>query len=106
MKRATLILSILAIVLFIVGIVLAGSAVVGGCTTTAAGQASCSNGAAAGAGLGGLLYFLGFAATAVAWILGMIKTITIKRWGWFVLVLLLSPLGSLIYGAAGPDQAA
>lgn len=105
MKRATLILSILAIVLFIAGFVLLGSAVAG-CTTTAAGQASCSPSAAGSAGLGGILNLLGGIAAFVAWVLGIIKTATLKRWGWFVLVLLLSPLGSLIYGAAGPDQPA
>ncbi|HEX8036833.1 MAG TPA: hypothetical protein VF510_23445 [Ktedonobacterales bacterium] len=105
MKRATLILSILAIVLFIAGTALIVSAA-SGCTATATGQASCSAGAAGTAGLGGLLNLVGGIATAVAWILGIIKTATLKRWGWFVVVLLLSPLGSLIYGAAGPDQPA
>ena len=106
MKRAILILSILAIVLFIGGIVLVGGSAANGCTTTATGQASCTSGAAAGAGIGVLLYVVGAIATFVAWILGIIKTATVRRWGWLVLVLLLSPLGSLIYGAAGPDQPA
>ncbi len=104
MKRATLILSIVAILLFIVGVVLAGSAAAS--CTTAADQAGCSASAAGGLGIGALLYGLGALCSAVAWILGIIKTATLKRWGWFVLVLLLSPLGSLIYGAAGPDQPA
>lgn len=105
MKRATLILSILAIVLFIAGFALIGSAAAG-CTATATGQASCSSSAAGSAALGGILNLVGGIAWFVAWLLGIIKTATIKRWGWFVLVLLLSPLGSLIYGAAGPDQPA
>lgn len=105
MKRATLILSILALALIIAGVALVASAA-SGCTTTAAGQASCTSSATGSASLGVLLYVVGGLATAVAWILGIIKTATIKRWGWFVLVLLLSPLGSLIYGAAGPDQPA
>ncbi len=98
MKRTTLILSIVAIVLFIAGFALIGSA--------AAGQASCPSGAAGTAGLGVLVYSLGGLCSAVAWILGIIKTATLKRWGWFVVVLLLGTLGTLIYGAAGPDQAA
>ncbi len=106
MKRAILVLSILSILLFIVGFGLAFTAAAGGCTTTAEGAANCSTGAAAGAGIGVLVYVLGGLCATVAWILGLIKTATVKAWGWFVLVLLLSPLGSLIYGAAGPDQAA
>ncbi len=105
MKRTTLILSIVAIVLFIAGFALFGSAAAG-CTTTAAGQASCSSGAAGSAGIGVLLYSLGGIAAFVAWVLGIIKTATLKRWGWFVVVLLLGTLGTLIYGAAGPDQPA
>jgi hypothetical protein len=38
------------------------------------------------------------------WILGLIRTAQLGRWGWFVAVLLISPLGSLLYGLAGPTQ--
>lgn len=106
MKRATLILSILAIVLIIAGTALVVSAASGCTAATATAPASCSSGAAGNAALGGILNLVGYIATFVAWILGIIKTATLKRWGWMVLVLLLSPLGSLIYGAAGPDQPA
>jgi hypothetical protein len=101
MKRAILFLSIGAIVAFIVGIVLAGAG---------ATQASASSGSA-GAGtllalIGLILYFLGGLMAFVAWIMGIIATARIGRWGWFVLVLLISPLGSLIYGIAGPTERA
>jgi hypothetical protein len=56
--------------------------------------------------LGFALYLAGVAAALLAWLLGLIKTASIGRWGWFLLVLLLSPLGSLLYGLAGPAHRA
>ncbi len=106
MKRTTLILSIVAIVLFIAGFALIGSAAAGCTAATATAPASCSGSAAGSAAIGGILNILGGIAAFVAWVLGIIKTATLKRWGWFVVVLLLGTLGTLIYGAAGPDQAA
>lgn len=115
MKRAVLILSIVSIVLFVIGFVMffaAGASIAAAnCTTNASGQLTCPNGntptgAVAAAGLGILVIFLGSAAAFVAWILGLIKTAQVKAWGWFVAVLLVSPIGSLIYGIAGPDQPA
>jgi hypothetical protein len=115
MKRAVLILSIVSIVLFVIGFVMffaAGAAVAAAnCTTDASGQLSCPNGntptgALVTAGLGVLVIVLGGLAATVAWIMGLIKTAQVKAWGWFVAVLLVSPIGSLIYGIAGPDQPA
>lgn len=113
MKRAILILSIVAMLLLVIGLVVvvgAGASVAANCTTDAAGHTSCptnaaTTGAVGGAAIGILLLVLGFLTTAVAWIMGLIKTAQVKAWGWFVAVLLVSPLGSLIYGIAGPDQA-
>ncbi len=113
MKRAILILSIVAILLLVIGLVVvvgAGASVAANCTTDASGHVSCPNGAASsgavgGAAIGILLLVLGLLSTGVAWIMGLIKTAQLKAWGWFVAVLLVPPLGSLIYGIAGPDQA-
>ncbi len=113
MKRAILILSIVAILLLVIGLVVvvgAGASVAANCTTDASGQVTCPNGAASSGAAGGvaigfLLLVLGGLSSTAAWIMGLIKTAQVKAWGWFVAVLLVSPLGSLIYGIAGPDQA-
>jgi hypothetical protein len=49
--------------------------------------------------IGGLVGF-------VAWLLGLMKTARISRWDWFIAVLLLGPLGALIYGFSGPADRA
>jgi hypothetical protein len=41
-----------------------------------------------------------------AWILELAKTAQIRRWGWFVAVLLTLPLGTHLYGLAGPTTKA
>ena len=40
----------------------------------------------------------------IAWIGGLIKTAQISAWVWFVLILLFTPLATLIYGIVGPDK--
>jgi hypothetical protein len=67
----------------------------------ATGCASSTSGAIA---IGLTLYIAGVLAGLAAWIGGLIKTGQIRRWGWFVVVLLLPALGSLLYGLAGPTQ--
>ena len=116
MKRAVLILSIIAILGVIGGVIffVAGTAAIAGQCQQFANdqtqlQACVQQNAAAGAGsllIGTLAYIVGGLCAFVAWILGLIKTAQIGRWGWFVLVLLISPLGSLIYGIAGPTERA
>ena len=113
MKRAILILSILAIVVLVVGLVAffgAAATAAANCTQTTAGQAQCNNGAtgtiAGGAILGVLGLFGGALLAFVTWILGLVKTAQIKRWGWFIAVFFLTPLSTLIYGIAGPDEPA
>ena len=103
-KRTILFLSIGAIVIGIVGwVVLLGAAA--SCTpaTSSTTTATCSSGAAGGALIATLLLVVAGILTFVSWLLGLIKTARIGKWGWFILVLLISPLGSLIYGAAGPE---
>jgi hypothetical protein len=108
-KRTIAILSIVAIVLFVVGFVIAGAATaatLSQCQANADGTvpASCGASAAGGLGIALLVYLLGAVAAVIAWIMGLVKTAQIGRWGWFVAVLLISPLGSLIYGLAGPTE--
>jgi hypothetical protein len=64
--------------------------------------AGCLTAGGSPAVLGFALYLAGVVAALLAWLLGLLKTASIGRWGWFLLVLLLSPLGSLLYGLAGP----
>lgn len=110
-KRVILILSIAAIVFYIVGF--GAYLYAAGATATCANGASdsatitnCATGVAGAALIGLVGIVLGGICTLIAWIGGLIKTAQISRWGWFVLVLLLSPLGSLIYGFAGPETKA
>ncbi len=116
MKLSVLILSILAIVLFVVGFFMFGSQVssaVAQCSQYANDQTAyqqCANQygqGSAGGILGGMgLIILGGVAWFVAWILGLIKTGMTSRWGWFVAIFFLSPISSLIYGIVGPDKKA
>jgi predicted lipid-binding transport protein (Tim44 family) len=113
MKRAILILSILAIVVLVVGLVAffgAAATAAANCTQTGSAQPQCASGAtgaiAGGAALGLLGIIVGLILDFVAWILGLVKTAQIRRWGWFIAVFFLSPLSTLIYGIAGPDQPA
>ncbi len=107
-KRTITILSIVGIVLFIVGIVVAGAAAANAAAScqNATDTTSCVNASAGGLGIAGLVYLLGIVASLIAWIMGLVKTAQIGRWGWFVAVLLISPLGSLLYGLAGPEERA
>src|SRR5262249_8607303 len=105
-KRTILYLMLGAIILVILGVVL-GVLAVGGATTDASGAVT---GASASSGIFGLsaraCYGMGSIVALIAWIGALIKTAQIGRWGWFVAVLLLSGLGTLIYGIAGPEAPA
>jgi len=65
---------------------------------------NCLSSASGAVVIGFVLYLAGALAALVAWIMGLITTARLRRWGWFVAVLLISPLGSLLYGLAGPAQ--
>jgi len=65
---------------------------------------NCLSSASGAVVIGFVLYVAGALAALVAWILGLLTTARVRRWGWFIAVLLLSPLGSLLYGLAGPTQ--
>jgi hypothetical protein len=109
-KRTILFLSLAAILLGIVAVVIyvVGAVNVANCAGT--GATSISTDCAA---QGGLEFLIGAGLAVVAgicgfigWIGALIKTAQIGRWGWFVAVLLLSGLGALIYGIAGPETRA
>jgi hypothetical protein len=65
---------------------------------------NCISSASGAVVIGFVLYLAGALAALMASIMGLITTAHNRRWGWFVAVLLISPLGSLLYGLAGPTQ--
>ena len=75
-------------------------------STTNSNLLSCVTSAGSAVNVGFALYLGGVLAALVAWIMGLIKTAQIRRWGWFAAVLLLPALGSLVYGLAGPTTKA
>jgi hypothetical protein len=50
----------------------------------------------------GAITAIGGLVSLAVWIMGMIMMARIKRWGWFVAILFLSPLATLLYGIMGP----
>jgi hypothetical protein len=67
---------------------------------------SCLTAGSGAVDIGFVLYLGGVIAAILAWIMGLIKTAQIRRWGWFAAVLLLPALGSLLYGLAVPTTRA
>lgn len=97
MSRATVRkVFLLGLVLGIVGAVIAA-------LTMHGGQAQSSSVYAAGvalAGIGGLI-------VAISWILALISTAVLGRWGWFIVMLVLGLIGlmlimMIIYSFVGP----
>ena len=100
-------LSLAAIVLTVIAFVGYGPAVATqlfGCRSALYGPPAtgCAVYSSSAVAIGIALYLGGALAALAAWILGLAKTAQIKRWGWFVAVLLTPPLGTLLYGLAGP----
>ncbi len=107
-KRTILFLSIAAILLFIVGgvaYVVGGTAAVScagsGATTI---STDCASQGALPVLIGTALLGLGGLCSLLAFIFGLIKTAQLGAWVWFVLILLFTPLATLIYGIVGPDK--
>src|SRR5262249_20284550 len=105
-KFTIAILSALAIALLIVAFVGFGPAFatqLQGCQTSlyTSDQFRCLTSGSQAATTGFVLYLAGAVAALLAWVLGLIVTVAHGRWGWFFLVLVLSPIGSLLYGLFG-----
>ena len=107
-KRTILFLSIAAILLGIVAAVayVVGLGAVVNCAGTGATTVS-TDCAAQGAtpiliGIG--VGILAGICSLIAWIGGLIKSAQTQAWVWFVLILLFTPLATLIYGIVGPDK--
>lgn len=65
-------------------------------------QFHCLTSGSQSATTGYVLYLAGAIAAFVAWGLGLLAALVRGRWGWFLVILLFSPLGSLLYGLFGP----
>ena len=110
-KRTITILSIAAILLNVIAFVGFGPAFATQLrfcqsSTNSTNLLGCITAAGGAVDIGFVLYLGGVLAAVVAWIIGLIRTAQIRRWGWFAAVLLLPALGSLLYGLAGPTTKA
>jgi len=63
-----------------------------------------STGQGAGFIIGVLLFVVAAIVHLIAWIGALIRSARMQTWGWFVVVLLFSSLGTLIYAIAGPSS--
>jgi len=111
-RKTILWLEIISIVVAIIGLAVYlppfFSAVQNACTPEQLSAGTCSPNPAAIMGPG---YFIGLFVIIVAgivhlvaWIGALIRSAKMQTWGWFVAVLLLSNLGTLVYAIAGPPN--
>jgi hypothetical protein len=104
-KATIALLSIAAIVLNVIAFVKFGPAFstqLKACqSSTNTNLLGCLTSAGSAVDFGLVLYLGGVIAAILAWIIGLIKTAQIRRWGWFAAVLILPVLGSLLYGLVG-----
>jgi hypothetical protein len=110
-KRTIALLSVAAIVLNVIAFIGFGPAFATQlrmCQSpaTSTNLLGCLTAAGTAVDIGFVLYLGGVLAAVVAWIMGLIKTARIRRWGWFTAVLLLPALGSLLFGLVGPTTTA
>lgn len=115
MKYALFVLSLVAIILGIVGYAQVFGAIGSGTAQCAqyinnqqayqqcilASEQQFSSGLSNGSAL--LFIGLAFVFEGIAWILGLVWTVIHRRWGWFISVLLFTPLATLLYSLFGPD---
>lgn len=112
MKKKTILwLSLISIICSIIGIIVfiaATAAAVGSCSQEQlqAGTCTVSSAGSAGLGIGSLIGILLFIVAGICgligWIGALIRSAKMQTWGWFVVVLIFSGLGTLIYALAGP----
>ena len=98
MRRIILILSAVSLVALATAIILVAAPSV--YCVSSARLGSCTGALGIAIFLASLLLVVAFFTGAVAWVMGMLQAADEKRWGWFVAVLLLGAVGSLIYGLA------
>ena len=105
-KRTITILSLLGIILLVAAFIGYGPAFATQLKSCQSAPATCLSSASGGVLIGFVLYLAGVIAALLAWIIGLVTTARIGRWGWLIVVLLISPVGSLLYGLVGPSTRA
>jgi uncharacterized protein with PQ loop repeat len=110
-KRTILWMEVISFILAIIGVVAFLPSILSvaqSCTQDQLNAGTCTPSVSAGAGAGFaigivLLIIAGLLAT-IAWIGALIRSAKMQTWGWFVVVLLLHWLGTLIYAVGGPSD--
>ncbi len=89
-------------------------ALIGGLLLTMGALAVCSgggNGASSSCGqeifvttlITSVSVLIGGMATFTTWILGLVRTATFRQWRWFIAILFLTPIASLVYSVRVRD---
>src|ERR1051326_5423406 len=110
MRKKTILWVVLAaMVLAIVGAVIFAPSIATAtshCTQEQISNNTCSitlqGGQAAGVIIGSILWIVSGVLWLVAWIGALIRSAKMGSWAWFVIVLIFSGLGTLIYAIFGP----
>ena len=101
---SSIILAIIGAVIFAIGAVSAASH----CTQAELNNGTCHitpNGAQSAAiAIGVVLWIIAAVLELVAWIMALIRSAMMRSWGWFIFILLIHGLGTLIYAIAGPPD--
>ncbi len=110
-KRTILWLVVTALVLAIIGVVLfvpSFASAASHCTQAQLNNNTCAitlHGAqAAGVVIGSILWVISALIWLVAWIGALVRSARMGSWVWFVIVLIFSGLGTLIYVLFGPSD--
>ena len=110
-KRTILWLVVTAIILTIIGVVVFVPSIVAAthqCTQAQINAGTCSvnlnGGETAGVIAGGILWLISAILWLVAWIGALIRSAKMQSWVWFVIVLIFSGLGTLLYALFGPSD--
>ncbi len=100
---ASILLWIIGAAIFVPGVVAASSQ----CTQEQINNGTCainSPGAGAAVVIGILMWAIAAVLGLVAWIGALIRSASMHSWGWFIILLLFSGLGTLIYAFVGPPD--
>lgn len=110
-KRTILWMEIISFILAIIGLAVFLPAILSVAQTCSQAQidaGTCtptvSAGAGAGFAIGVVLFIVAGVLATIAWIGALIRSAKMQTWGWFVVVLLLHGLGTLIYAIGGPSD--
>lgn len=94
-------LSIVSIIAWVIGFILAFTSVSCAPAATSNGG-NCSIGA--GYYIAYIFFLIGIVSFVIVWLAGMVRTARQGRWGWFALIFLFTPITTLIYGLVGYEE--